>query len=966
MKQTRISQILHVLLFPYGDPKFQQNDRILERYMAYKDFISMDMNDIAMIAEREERDVRYQCRNQELIQYLAEKSEGNIKSYDDIFMLCELYFPIVELERRIRQIQEQKKQRGNFSDESENISLFYLNNLVQISLSLLTYRDGIAAIRTWNNYGEGIEKDIFNVKHVFDKVEIWNMIVRFMAPDILIAIFAVESGLDESALYEQKPHISLADKLLVKCLRRGLAENHLHFSAGFDYETLWLDYVNIFGCLDEEKERLSVIIFRYLAAVYFQSAAWKSTLFFTWVSGWKEGIFAPFVSNLYYGTKIPENTDDIKEVQEEFEGIFNEKILWNRTDYLLETVYSSFLELKTSSEFILLFQSYRYIKEHYWDTGFSTIFLQYLRLKNAFFQEKQQYRLTPGLRHFQIFFRNATMEKKRLVGRKGLQLDVFRGQAQITCLKKLEIRIAPNVEKSMLDCFDYEKCKEFIYRQLKDQLRDVFYAYRHYILESVLGVQKASEYLEREHEQRVDSDFSYCMLQRLVCENRMDVVVETHVPTIGIVYHFIKTDSLDNVSGYFCWRKINDMAARGSSHKLFLRQGMVNMVRAIEELRSSIPKLNEYIVGLDAASDENAMEPWMFAPAYNRMRSKKTTKPIIIERKGYETIQNIGFTYHVGEDFRHIVSGLRHIDEVVEEFHYKPGDRLGHAIALGLNIPKWVRENEVVPMPILEYMENLLWIWGSNVTGEVNSSIQLEMLEDKIMECAREIYGESLNGITVRMLYKAYKKKFLYNHKNVLEKLCAEPVCQSGKAQIHCRYNMEECNTYQALWTEERLLSTNYCPVFEERGQKICLVSVQEHEIEVFELLQEYLLQKIAKRGIYVETNPTSNVTIGEIDEVSEHPIFRLNSLKNTELKEHHILVTVNSDDPVVFNTNVENELAYIYYALEHAGYDKEDILSWIDKVRQNGMDASFIRKEKSTRVLLEEISGILDELEKY
>ena len=46
----------------------------------------------------------------------------------------------------------------------------------------------------------------------------------------------------------------------------------------------------------------------------------------------------------------------------------------------------------------------------------------------------------------------------------------------------------------------------------------------------------------------------------------------------------------------------------------------------------------------------------------------------------YSTIQNMGFTYHVGEDFRHIASGLRHVDEVIENFHYKAGDRLGHAI----------------------------------------------------------------------------------------------------------------------------------------------------------------------------------------------------------------------------------------------------------------------------------------------
>lgn len=46
------------------------------------------------------------------------------------------------------------------------------------------------------------------------------------------------------------------------------------------------------------------------------------------------------------------------------------------------------------------------------------------------------------------------------------------------------------------------------------------------------------------------------------------------------------------------------------------------------------------------------------------------------------------------------------------------------------------------------------------------------------------------------------------------------------------------------------------------------------------------------------------------------------------------MLVTVNSDDPVIFNTHAENELAYIYHALVHNGYEKEKILRWIDNVR--------------------------------
>ena len=72
-------------------------------------------------------------------------------------------------------------------------------------------------------------------------------------------------------------------------------------------------------------------------------------------------------------------------------------------------------------------------------------------------------------------------------------------------------------------------------------------------------------------------------------------------------------------------------------------------------------------------------------------------------------------------------------------------------------------------------------------------------------------------------------------------------------------------------------------------------------------------------------------------------------------------MITVNSDDPAVFNTNVENEMAYIYYAADELGYSKSEILEWIERIRNQGMEASFIKHEKSVTQSLGEIQQIMD-----
>ena len=81
---------------------------------------------------------------------------------------------------------------------------------------------------------------------------------------------------------------------------------------------------------------------------------------------------------------------------------------------------------------------------------------------------------------------------------------------------------------------------------------------------------------------------------------------------------------------------------------------------------------------------------------------------------------------------------------------------------------------------------------------------------------------------------------------------------------------------------------------------------------------------------------------------------------------DHAVLVTVNSDDPVIFNTHAENELAYIYHALVHHGFEKERILKWIDKVRQFGMDSCFVKKIKKPSEQISEIRIILNEIDTY
>lgn len=952
MNRYRLNQILEVLLFPICDAKQGEKDILLSCYEAYAALMEESGKISFTETDKKKRHENYRRAQKDLITYLVEKNYGRVKSQDDIQLLCSMYYPMDELEERMMRFPE--------NTVIENISIYYLEKLCRIALSLVTYRDGVAAIRQWNGGDEADHiPDIFGKPDVYNKIEIWNLLCRFIPPDIFIAIAAVEYGHGIEALYEQKAHIMLADKLLVKSLQKGIAENHLHFYVGFDYEIGWLYYMDLrfvekvnFKQWDQKQyTRLEMALFRCMAAIFLEENT-ENDYFNNWLD--KQGLAEIYkiVINLYIGKYNGEiNREGQKQVYRTYMSLKDEVSICEY-DYLLDKVYRKYIEYKTSSEFLLLYKCYQYAMRHPDDGFFARLFVQYIRLKNEYFYKNSQQNVMQGLKYFQKKYNaaKAAMVDSALPA-ESIMLEVFRAQDKISSLRKLEIRVAPWVEETELSRAEYTVNRKMILSQLYDQISIILTAYKRFILESVFGVNFTYHVLkEQERYPKKREAFARMAIERITAD-------KPHVPALGIIFHFIKSEELEYISGNYCWRNMPGTHRRSSVTRMQRRRFFMNLAMAIEEMRETIPKLSEYLVGIDAASDENAMEPWMFSPAYEVVRAHCNTKPVLkakASQVSFEKIQNIGFTYHVGEDFRHILSGLRHVDEVLEEFGYKPGDRLGHALALGIDIDRWIADNEVVPMPLQEHMENLLWIWGVCVRGILTLNIQPEVLEEKILNVARKIYWEP-ERITVKMLYDAYKKKFDVDHNAIVLKVKRQ---MAENANKRCKYEDTARECYQS-WSADQLLLANYCPVFEERAEKVELIAIDKRDAELYKQLQDYLVEKIEQKGIYIETNPTSNLSIGDFSQIQKHPIFRLN--QHYARGEHRALVTINSDDPAVFNTNVENELAYIYYALASMGYAKSDVLEWIDQIRQYGMEASFIQKEKSAAVIYREIEQILE-----
>lgn len=140
---------------------------------------------------------------------------------------------------------------------------------------------------------------------------------------------------------------------------------------------------------------------------------------------------------------------------------------------------------------------------------------------------------------------------------------------------------------------------------------------------------------------------------------------------------------------------------------------------------------------------------------------------------------------------------------------------------------------------------------------------------------------------------------------------------------------------------EEQRLGSGTGSVF-ERGRVPIDVRVTDGEVAFLAAAQIWLRRQLAAREITVESNPSSNLLIGDLGSLREHPSFRLQPLPGMASDQPLLPLSINTDDPVSFATSLADEYAYMYAALLRSGISSSDALGWLDARRRDGYRSRF------------------------
>lgn len=891
MESKKYNQLLaEVILMPLINTSFNANDPLHDYIKAYYELVNKKTHD----NYRSETKKAFSMAQNALLDIFIRDLRW--EHLDNAHLLIEAFYSGIKMSEL-------------YDYNTDDLGAFYLQHIFNIARTFVTFRDGIISVRNRSDEND----PLLPAYSYMNKLELWNNISRTATSDLFISAACVNFGITDTNYLINIPNlVNLSDIPLRTVLKKGVAETHMHMNAGISYSYHWKCCMDMFDYKGKTNDLWFCTLFRFYSAKFLEEHS-EYQSYSDFLENLEESFKITFYDKYIFESRVESPSSReikffIENIEKEY-GI-NESAM---EDILFDTVFVRYKEQGTSSEIIWYHKLLTYLKNNY-DKTIMKHLLIYIRNKNSYFNDKIQQTKIGGLEYFKRHYDHAVRvprnpkESYNLYKEK-IVYSIFQEQCRTGNLKLLELKISPNIISSSHTTIMSED--EMQYETLK-QLKTIFKAYSKYINDTV---------------SKSANPDKLCF------------------PKIGIVYHFIKQNDSDNFNGYNC--VINDKSAEIDCMDYnTMRNLNIKFSRMLRNLFEKYPLISDYVVGIDAAALENSAEPWVFAPVFRDFRPSNYVLPISMATR--KNIQNIGLTYHVGEDFRHIISGLRHIDEVLSHFNYCSGDRLGHAIALGVDIDKLAEDNPIVVIPVMEYLENLLWMWSK--VKSLNLSNAPGNLEYKIMNLAQSLYSPECAEIDVYTLWRVYNEKFNLLTDNITDKVREKSSCK-----------LVDQNRQTFRWTFENLLCTHFCPCYYERYNQSVFVKMTKEEIEFCKSLQKDLINKIEKYGVYVETNPSSNLSIGDVKSIFSHPILKINKrgLPIDNGTSNCIMATINSDDPIIFSTCVENEFAYVYYSLLNAGCSREETLQWIDKIREYGMDSSFVKYDKDYKEMLKDFEEI-------
>lgn len=261
----------------------------------------------------------------------------------------------------------------------------------------------------------------------------------------------------------------------------------------------------------------------------------------------------------------------------------------------------------------------------------------------------------------------------------------------------------------------------------------------------------------------------------------------------------------------------------------------------------------------------------------------------------------------------------------------REGDRIGHGVVLGTEPHDWSQRTGRIPVLCEDRLLDLAWEWSWYARESINPPPGRALtLEREIARLSEKIFGEPISPYETELFIES-----LYNERCLM--LVGFPNDRGfDLGDKHPLVLLKKYLTDVLVFM---------------KGRKLEWVD-PSGESETLAILQTGLREKLGQRGIAVEVNPSSNLLIGDLCDLTKHPLWRLYPPPGSKTDAPPVSICIGSDNPLTFATNLCQEYQFVHDALVLAGCSEAEAGKWLDEVRETGLNYRFtVKREPGFRI---------------
>lgn len=355
-----------------------------------------------------------------------------------------------------------------------------------------------------------------------------------------------------------------------------------------------------------------------------------------------------------------------------------------------------------------------------------------------------------------------------------------------------------------------------------------------------------------------------------------------------------------------------------------LRKDLENRAHALINTLNSRPRLRIWLRGIDAAANELHTPPEVFASTFRLCRQGGLTRR----------------SYHVGEDFPHLLTGLRHMLDALELLDLKDGDRIGHGTAMGISPELWLaRMPDELIVTKGDWMLDLLATW--RLLRRSGATADAYRVECELASLASQLFKEDLSCMALEraMAFRGLNLKYIQKIKESNWTPDITPLNDSEYSEAMQASNAlrDHPLDVEILWKWQSDSD------LWKRSETLIRVPSDFLPPSVYVMLQQALMQEVADRRVIIETLPSSNVRISQYLNFAEHHSLRWMRVPEfIRDGDPAIMVSLGSDDPGIFAGDLNSEFYQLYATLRGIGLSDMEALAYLSPLNERGRQYRF------------------------